>query len=61
MTVMIALLQACASQYWYNAAQSARQNECTKLADTETRAGCVERANLGCEQYGRAQQDKPKD
>lgn len=55
------LLQGCSAQTLYGVAQGARQNECTKLADSNERARCFEAANRHFDQYIRDQNDKPKE
>ncbi|PPD38902.1 MAG: hypothetical protein CTY16_19595 [Methylobacter sp.] len=59
--LLFALLQGCTAERVYNAAQGARLNECTKIADNADRARCYDSATQSYEHYGQGQQPKPKD
>ena len=60
-TLIFALLQGCAAENVYNAAQGARLNECTKIADNAQRARCYDSATQSYESYEQGQQPKLKD
>jgi len=58
---LILMLQGCAAESVYNAAQAARLNECTKIADNADRARCYDSATQSYDRYEQGQQPKLKD
>ena len=56
---LLATLTACTNRQMYEAAQAGRRNECQKY-DDETRARCLEGANMSYKQY-RQERDKVPD
>ena len=56
--VLLAALAACTDRQMYEAAQAGRRNECQKY-DDQTRARCLEGANMSYEQYRRERAKVP--
>lgn len=52
----LATLTACSNRWMYETMQASRRNECQKYGD-ETRARCLEGANMSYKQY-RLERDK---
>lgn len=59
--LLLTLLQGCAAESVYNAAQGARMNECTKIADNVERARCYDSATQSYDRYEQGQQPKIRD
>lgn len=55
---LLTTLAACTNRQMYEAAQAGRRNECQKY-DDETRARCLEGANMSYKQYRRERDKVP--
>ena len=55
---LLAALAGCSDRQMYEAMQAGRRNECQKY-DDETRARCLEGANMSYEQYRRERAKVP--
>jgi hypothetical protein len=60
-TLLFFVLHACTPDRLYDAAQGARMNECTKIADGVERVRCYDTATQSYDRYEQGQQPKIKD
>ena len=56
--ILLTTLAACSDRQMYEAMQTSRRNECQKY-DDETRARCLEGANMSYKQYRRERDKVP--
>ncbi len=56
--VLSSVLTACSAEQVYDLSQGVRRNECSKLADSDTRDKCFEAADKDYQHYLNDQQDK---